>query len=133
LDSSNKPLILIVEDDVAVSMVVEDIVAEAGFRFLAVVNGEEAITAMEDRPDRFTALVTDIRMPGKSNGWDVARRARELQPALPIIYMTGDSAAQWAAYGVPGSVLLHKPFVAAQLVTALTNLLNEADTAGIGK
>jgi CheY-like chemotaxis protein len=133
LDSSNKPLILIAEDDAAVSMIVEDILTEAGFRFLAVVNAEEAITALEDRPDRFSALVTDIRMPGEANGWDVARRGRELQPVLPIIYMTADSAAQWTAHGVPGSVLLQKPFVSAQLVTALTNLLNEADTAGIGK
>ena len=133
MDGSNKPLILIAEDDVAVSMVVEDILEEAGFRFLAVVNGEEAIIALEDRPDSFCALITDIRIAGEATGWDVARRARELQPVLPIIYMTGDSAVQWTAHGVPGSVLLQKPFVGAQLVTALTNLLNEAGTAGIGQ
>jgi hypothetical protein len=38
--------------------------------------------------------------------------------------MTGDSAYLWSAHGVPNSVLLQKPFVDAQLITALANLLN---------
>jgi len=46
--------------------------------------------------------------------------------------MTGDSAKNWAAQGVPDSVLLQKPFVHAQLVTALTTLLNEATMSGVG-
>ncbi|GAC1046202.1 hypothetical protein thsrh120_62090 [Rhizobium sp. No.120] len=72
-------------------------------------------------------------MPGEANGWDLARRARELQPVMPVIYVTGDSAQDWAAQGVPNSVLLQKPFVHAQLVTALTTLLNDAATKGIGQ
>lgn len=34
----------------------------------------------------------------------------ELHPLLPIIYMTGDSLDQWTAPGVPGSLVLQKPF-----------------------
>jgi hypothetical protein len=48
---------------------------------------------------------------------------------MPVIYMTGDSAAQWSANGVPNSVLLRKPFVDAQLTTALATLLNAASAA----
>jgi CheY-like chemotaxis protein len=72
-------------------------------------------------------------MPGKLNGGDLARRARELQPLLPVIYMTGDSAAAWRSQGVPGSVLLQKPFADAQLLTALTTLLNEAGMNGLSQ
>ncbi len=38
--------------------------------------------------------------------------------------MSGDSAYDWSANGVPESIMLRKPFVFAQLITALTTLLN---------
>ena len=43
---------------------------------------------------------------------------------MPVIYMTGTQGEDWASKGVPNSVLLAKPFAPAQLVTALSNLLN---------
>ncbi|MGE7368342.1 response regulator [Neorhizobium sp. NPDC001467] len=121
--SSGRHLILIVEDDALVSIAVEDLVSDGGFDFVSSRTGDEAITELETDAARFCAVLTDIRMPGSSTGWDVARRARELAPAMPVIYMTGDSASQWSANGVPNSILLQKPFVDAQLMTALANLL----------
>ena len=53
--------------------------------------------------------------------------ARELAPAMPIVYMSGDSTHEWASQGVPGSVMLAKPFAPAQLVTAVATLVTEAD------
>jgi hypothetical protein len=44
---------------------------------------------------------------------------------MPVVYMTGDRGNQWAANGVPGSILVSKPFVPAQLLTAIATLLNE--------
>lgn len=120
------PLVLIAEDEALISLVLADDLSDAGFETIVVATAQEAISEMELDPSRFCALLTDIRMPGKGNGWDVARRARELQSMIPVIYMTGDSAEQWRAQGVPGSVLFQKPFVSARLTTTLTNLLAEA-------
>src|SRR3954467_16001741 len=47
-------------------------------------------------------------------GWDVARRARANNPALPVVYITGANAHEWAAQGVPQSLLLAKPFAPAR-------------------
>jgi CheY-like chemotaxis protein len=58
------------------------------------------------------------------DGWEVAKQAREINPAFPIVYMTGAAADEWASHGVPNSVLLTKPFAPAQLLTALAQLLN---------
>ncbi len=58
------------------------------------------------------------------NGWEVARRLREVDPEFPVVYMTGAAADQWASQGVPKSILLQKPFAPAQLVTAVSQLLN---------
>ncbi|NLR97426.1 response regulator [Rhizobium sp. P38BS-XIX] len=129
----SKLLVLLAEDEPLIQANLEDVVTEAGFEHLSVSNADEAIRALEEDSARFCALITDVRMPGEENGWDLARRARELQPLMPVIYMTGDSAKEWAAQGVPNSVLLQKPFVHAQLVTALTTLLNDAAASGIGQ
>ena len=75
---------------------------------------------------KYRALVTDINLLGRIDGWEVAKRAREIDPAFPVIYMTAAAADQWASHGVPNSTLLTKPFAPAQLVTAVSQLLNTA-------
>ena len=87
-------------------------------------SGEEAVTLLQGLKGNYRALVADINLLGKFDGWEVAKRAREIDPAFPIIYMTGAAADEWASRGVPNSVLLTKPFAPAQLVTALSQLLN---------
>jgi FixJ family two-component response regulator len=77
-------------------------------------------------------LVTDIRLPGESDGWDLARRARELNAQLPVVYVTGDSAADWSVKGVPNSVVIQKPYAAIQLVTAVATLITNRDTNEAG-
>lgn len=131
MEASQIHRVLVAEDDALISTTLVDILSEAEFEPFVVVTAQEAFMELEADSSRFRALLTDIRMPGEKNGWDVARRARELQPFIPVIYMTGDSAEQWRAQGVPGSVLLQKPFVAAQLITALTGLLNDASMMDI--
>ncbi|MCK5911396.1 MAG: response regulator, partial [Caulobacter sp.] len=93
---------------------------EGGFRVEPVRSGADAICALESPDAPFRALVTDIDIPAP-DGWDVARRARELFPDLAVIYVSGGSSHEWASKGVPGSVMLVKPFALAQLVVAVSS------------
>lgn len=68
--------------------------------------------------------MTDVNLKGTMTGWDLARVARERDPAFPVVYMIGTAADDWARFGVPNSILLTKPFAPAQLVTAVAQLLN---------
>jgi len=70
---------------------------------------------------KYSALVTDVNLNGPMKGWEIARL---INPAFPVVYMTGAAADDWASEGVPNSVLLKKPFAPAQLVTAVSQLLN---------
>jgi DNA-binding response OmpR family regulator len=63
-------------------------------------------------------------LKGRINGWEVAKQVREIDPGCPVIYVTGSAAEEWASRGVPHSILLQKPFAPAQLVTAVSSLLN---------
>jgi CheY-like chemotaxis protein len=119
-------VILVVEDEALLQDIVQDALVEGGFEAEIASSGEEAITILEGHKGRHRAVITDINLRGQLTGWDVARRARELDPDIPVIYMTGDSADQWASLGVPNSLLLNKPFAPAQIVTAVAQMLNAA-------
>ena len=118
------PLILVAEDDLLIKDVVEEALSDGGFELVVAATGEEAVSLMEEGRTSHRALVTDINLGGGLDGWEVAKRARELNPDIPVIYMTGAAADEWPSKGVPNSVLLAKPFAPAQLVTAVSNLLN---------
>ncbi len=118
-------VILVVEDDQTIQSVIEESLSEGGFEITIASSGEQAVELMGAANPQFRAVVTDINLGrNRMDGWDVARHARESKPDMPIIYMTGDSADEWASKGVPNSILLTKPFAPAQLVTAVAQLLN---------
>jgi DNA-binding response OmpR family regulator len=103
--------------------------SDGGFGSVLTASGEEAISLLQDDTANFRAVVTDINLLGKLDGWDVGRTAREVDPTMPVIYMTGTHADEWASKGVPNSVLLSKPFAPAQIVTAISQLLNASPPA----
>jgi len=121
----NQLVILVVEDDQLVQSVVEESLADGGFEVIIAASGENALELLDQSAGKYRALVSDINLgPSKVDGWDVARHARELDPELPVIYMSGKDVADWASKGVPNSIMLAKPFAPAQLVTAVSQLLN---------
>ena len=118
------PVILVVEDDQPLQVIVEDALTEGGFEPAIAASGEEAVTLLKGRKTKYRALVTDITLLGRMDGWEIAQQAREIDPEFPIIYMSGAHAEDWASKGVPNSIMLAKPFAPAQLVTAVSQLLN---------
>jgi DNA-binding response OmpR family regulator len=116
--------ILVVEDDQLIQAMVEEALSDGGFASTLTASGEEAITLLQDGKSKYRAVVTDINLLGKLDGWEVGRSAREIDPTMPIIYMTGTHGEEWASKGVPNSLLLAKPFAPAQIVIAISQLLN---------
>jgi CheY-like chemotaxis protein len=119
-------LVLVVDDEALIQQLVATPLEEAGFKVVVASNGDQATVSLQNDPVR--AVVTDIDLKDKLTGWDVARRARELHPGIPVVYKTGANADEWTAQGVPDSLLIAKPFVPAQMVTAVSQLLNAAVT-----
>ena len=118
------PLVLVVEDEYLLQGDLQLALADGGFASKAVYTGEEALALFMGASTAYKALVTDVRLGDGLNGWEVARRIREKEPSLPVIYVTGSSAEDWASHGVPKSILVQKPFLPRQLIAALSNLLN---------
>ncbi len=121
---SKQPLLLVVEDEYFLKADLEQILNDAGFATETVSSGEEALALFEADQKKYDALITDVRVNGTLTGWDISRHLREKEPVLPVVYVTGSCVEEWGSYGVPNSILIPKPITRAQLITALSNLLN---------
>jgi DNA-binding NtrC family response regulator len=126
----NRIQLLVVEDEAILQVMLEDALKEGGFDITVTSKGHEAILILERPNAAYRALITDVTLADKTSGWEVAKRARELHPDFPVVYTSGGGVSEWSANGVPNSVLVAKPFAVAQVVTAVSQLLNQGNTPG---
>lgn len=123
------PNILVIEDDVQLQTTIEAALEDEGLQPAIAATGEEAVTLLRSDLSDYRALVVDIKLLGRIDGWEVARAARRVDPNVPVVYITGAAAERWEAQGVPESVLLKKPFTPADLVTVIQQLLDQRSDA----
>jgi DNA-binding response OmpR family regulator len=123
----NSVIVLVVEDDPLIHDVLGEALVDGGFRVAQASTGADAFAMLEAPDAAYRALVTDVNLiPGQATGWEIAKRAREINPDIPVIYMTGNSGHEYASNGVPNSIILGKPFAPAQLIAAVSQLLNQS-------
>lgn len=82
-------LVLVVDDEEPVRRFVDRVLRDAGYRTATASDGPEAL-AVAEKIGRFDILVTDVMMP-QMNGDELARRLRQAQPELKVLYLTGYS------------------------------------------
>ena len=119
----NQLVILVVEDDLEIQTILEEALGEGGFDPAITASGEEAVTLLKGNRGKYRALVADIALRGRMSGWEVATHARQVDPEFPVLYITGAYGHQWPFRCVPNSVLLTKPFIPPQFVSAVFQLL----------
>ena len=97
---------------------------DAGFDVTSVETGDEALALLDAPKKGFTVLVTDIHMPGQTDGICLARIVRNRFPSVPIIYTTGRPDALDRA-SLPGGRVstLVKPYKPSRLIEAVRTAL----------
>ncbi|HYD98096.1 MAG TPA: PAS domain-containing protein, partial [Alphaproteobacteria bacterium] len=111
--------VLVVDDDAAVREVAVALLADLGLEVAAADGGPSALDRLA-AGERFDFAVFDVAMPGM-NGVEAARRARALQPGLPVLFVTGHADLA-VLQGVKDPVL-RKPYTAEALAGAVRSLL----------
>lgn len=114
--------ILLVDDERTLLRVAALTLRQAGHEVLAQEDSQDALDAIREglRP---ALLVTDVAMPGL-DGLELARAARAVQPDLPVLLLSGYSAA--SVGGAPereGFAFLAKPFTPEALRAAVATRL----------
>jgi DNA-binding response OmpR family regulator len=120
--------VLVVEDEFLISEWVAQSLSDQGFAVQTVSNAADALECLYSDP--VDVLFTDINLPGSMDGAELAWRAREISPHLPVIYASARATLLKQDARVPGSVVVPKPYEPALLGRLLSATLR-ATTAGI--
>ncbi|HYH70750.1 MAG TPA: response regulator [Methyloceanibacter sp.] len=112
--------ILIVEDDALLRELFRKALRRAGYDVLTAESGEKALSVLREWGERIDWLFTDVRLPGRVNGWVVGSEFSLNHPLRPVVYGSGyepDGSRQ-----VANSVFLRKPVNLGELVAAFKGL-----------
>jgi DNA-binding NtrC family response regulator len=115
-------LILVVEDDPLILEFLCEILQEEGFVVEPQTSADAASVYLEQHSDNVRLLLTDITMPGKLNGADLANQFGDRWPDKPIMIMSGFETPQ--SSGVRHAVsFIKKPWALGQLLDCVEGAL----------
>jgi CheY-like chemotaxis protein len=107
--------VLIVEDEWVILEDIAQYFVSAGWSVLEAHNGEEAIAVLANGHS-IDVVVTDIRLTGAVNGWDVAEAFIKNRPLGRVVYTSGNSLE--SARTVSNSVFIRKPYLLEDVLIA---------------
>ncbi|MDE7539345.1 response regulator [Gluconobacter sphaericus] len=110
---------LLVEDDVAIALVVETVLVREGWNVRHVPDGASVLEG-DEAPD---LLVTDLNLPGAQTGLEIAHLLRERRPQMAVVLMSGDYEDSDMA--PRGMAVLPKPFRRAGLLAAIAHAIEQ--------
>jgi len=114
--------ILVVDDDVAVRKVVTLQLAALGYATIEAGSAAEALEILAaDKP--FDLLFTDVVMPGRMSGVDLARLAREKWPNLKVLLTSGYPDLKTRHESFQNITMIKKPYRGDDLWRALKDAL----------
>jgi two-component system, cell cycle sensor histidine kinase and response regulator CckA len=127
---SGSATILLVEDEVAMRMVLDESLRAEGYRVLAAGNGLDALRIAEQHQGTIDLLITDVIMPAMS-GPEVAQALATSRPATPVLYISGYTADKLTHYPEleHDVALLQKPFKLNVLAQKVRDIIGTMETA----
>jgi signal transduction histidine kinase/DNA-binding response OmpR family regulator len=106
--------VLLVEDDNEVAELVAEMLAHLGYQLVRAGTAAEALFTLE-HDTRIDVVFSDVMMPGKLTGVDLARRVRRDRPELPVVLTSGYAESFKKEARNEGLVLLPKPYAMDEL------------------
>lgn len=117
--------ILLVEDNPDVRVTVHMQLAELGYCVIEAENAAMALRLMGEHDD-IDLLLTDVVMPGGTDGVDLALEAQKTRPGVRVVFTSGYTRAGVERDGekIPGAVLLSKPYSSERLARTVRDVLD---------
>ncbi|MBL6932478.1 MAG: DUF3365 domain-containing protein [Rhodospirillales bacterium] len=123
--------ILVVDDEEALADIAVIFLEELGYRTLATNTPKQALKMLTDNAD-IDLVFTDVIMPGGMDGYQLAIRAREINPSLKVLLTSGftkrkefDQKPNNTSYARLSSTLVSKPYTQSELALAVRKALDE--------
>ena len=120
---ANQQVVLLVDDNDDVRFISKMYLQSAGFSVVECRDGQDAVRTLNADTQRFSAIITDMIMPGEIGGKALIEHAGQIAPWLPIGVVSGysDELLEMNAAGKP-ILLLSKPFSKQQMVDFVKSL-----------
>lgn len=116
--------VLIVEDETMVRLPIAEYLRDCGYNVLEAGDASEAIAAM-DAESPVSLVFTDVRMPGKMDGFGLAEWFRSHYPSVPVLLTSGyNGGRSLPAASIPGSRFIEKPYSQNQVARRIAALLD---------
>ena len=117
--------VLVVEDEPDVREIAVAILVDLGYRVLEAANGEEALHMFGANAAAIDLLLTDVVLPGKVRGREIAERVTAMRPEIKVIYMSGYTETSILHHGLLGEgvQLITKPFKREELAHRIAGVL----------
>jgi PleD family two-component response regulator len=87
--SRGSETVLVVEDEPAVREIASAILRELGYRVVEATDGEEALRVFGANATSIDLLLTDVVLPGKVGGREMAERIKSVRPDMRVMFMSG--------------------------------------------
>lgn len=131
----SKPLILVADDEPFILQYIEHVLRLANYRVITVTTVEEAWKIFERRQPEIELVLTDVVMPGSVDGMDLAERIHQLDPTLPVLFITGalSESDPRTALMVEKQLVLLKPFFPKQLVDFVGAQMHRQSSTGLAR
>lgn len=122
LAETDKPIILVVEDQALIRMSALDFLEDAGFAVLEADNALQAGKIFEGRPD-IAVVFTDIGMTGRFDGLAFARQVSARRPEVQLLVTSGRPRA--SVRGMPFNCrFFPKPYSPTSVTSALFRFIS---------
>ncbi len=130
--TKNKPQILYVEDDIYLSFVTKDNLELKGYAITFCKDGKEALEAFQKKA--FDLCILDVMMP-EMDGYTLARKIREVNEHIPILFLSAKSMKEDRITGLMagGDDYITKPFSIEELCLKIEIFLKRSRISGSGK
>ena len=134
-ENLGKPLILVTDDEPSILQYIEHVLRVANYRVITATTVEEAWEILQSQQGEIELVLTDIVMPGSIDGQDLAKKIHQLEPALPVVFITGalSETDDRAAMMVEKQLLLRKPFFPQQLIDFVGAQLHRESPSGVAR
>jgi len=117
--------ILIVEDDLVLSALMKDLIEGFGYDVAVAVSCLQAEDILREEGE-FNLLLTDVRMRGGFDGFELAKRAREMYPRISVLYISGNANYSPEEMGEVPAPILQKPVRPAVLEESISRAIGVA-------
>ena len=115
--------VLVVEDEMMVRMPIAEYLRDCGYNVVEAADANQAIALM-DSDEPVSLVFSDVRMPGKMDGFALAEWFRFHYPSVPVLLTSGYGGRTVPAASVPGGRFIEKPYSQTQVARRIAALLD---------